>query len=118
MSEDRSSYIRAVLAAYVELPDTPDRPRPPDRTLAAQLFDRDVPLSTVYDALTLAYARRVLRPVEAPPLPRVRSLHYFLPVIEELVLTPLPNMYVDYLRLKLNRAGFKPGPCSKNRVSS
>jgi len=118
VSEQRSSYVRAVLAAYTELPDTPDRARPPDRTLAAQLYDREVPLSTVFDALTLAYARRSLRPADAPALPRVRSLYYFLPVIDELVQTPLPKMYVDYLQLKLTRAGFKPGPCSKNRVSS
>jgi hypothetical protein len=118
MSEDRLSYVRAVLAAYIDLPDTPDRPRPPDRVLADQLFDRQIPIATVYDALILAFARRTLRDPEAPPLPRVRSLYYFLPVIEEIVQTPLPKMYVDYLRMKLTRAGFNPGSCSKNRVSS
>jgi hypothetical protein len=29
------------------------------------------------------------------------SLAYFLPVIEELKLQPLPDGYLDYLRLKL-----------------
>ena len=37
----------------------------------------------VIDALVLAAARRLLRPAEALPLKMVRSLAYFLPVIEE-----------------------------------
>jgi len=83
MSEDpRREYVRAVLAAYVELGDTPDRARPADRALAAQLFDREIPLNLVRDALILAYARRTLRPPDTPPLPPVRSLYYFMPVIE------------------------------------
>lgn len=102
MTEDsRQDYVRAVLAAYLALADTPDRPRPADRALAAQLYDRDIALQIVQDALILAYARRTLRPPEVPPLPPVRSLYYFLPVIEELIKKPLPNMYVDYLRAKL-----------------
>ncbi len=108
MTEDpRRDYLRAVLAAYVELRDTPDRPRPPDRTLAAQLYAREIPLKVVRDALILAYARRTLRPPDAVPLPRVRSLYYFLPVIEELLKKPLPHMYIDYLRAKLKSA--QPG---------
>jgi len=37
----RQDYISAVLTAYTELPDTPRSARPSDRTLAAQLYDRD-----------------------------------------------------------------------------
>ncbi len=104
MTEDsQPEYVRAVLAAYVALADTPDRPRPADRAMAAQLYDRKIPLQIVRDALILAYARRTLRPPEAPPLPPVRSLCYFLPVIEELLKKPLPNLYIDYLKAKLER---------------
>jgi len=101
--DSRQDYVRAVLAAYVGWADTPDRPRPADRVLAAQLYERDIALQIVRDALILAYARRTLRPPEAPPLPPVRSLYYFLPVIEELIKKPLPNMYIDYLKAKLKR---------------
>jgi hypothetical protein len=105
MSEDpRREYVRAVLAAYVELADTPDRPRPADRALAAQFYDREIPLELVRDALILAYARRTLRAPDAPLLAPVRSLYYFLPVIEELLKKPLPNMYIDYLKAKLKRS--------------
>jgi len=35
------------------------------------------------------------------PLPRIRSLAYFQPVIEELQDHPVPDGYLDHLRLKL-----------------
>jgi hypothetical protein len=116
VSHERTTYLRAVLAAYVALPDTPERPRHPDRTVAARLYDRRVPLATVTDALTLASARRTFRAPEAPALPPIRSLAYFLPVIDELLAHPLPNGYIEYLTAKLRRAGRANRP--ENRVSS
>ncbi len=52
-------------------------------------------------ALPLASARRAARPANAVPLGRIRSLHYFLPVVEELLVHPLPQSYVAYLRSKV-----------------
>lgn len=112
----RRGYVRAVLDAYLGLVDTPDRPRPPDRLLAARLHDDDVPLSTVLDAILLASARRLIRPGDRPPLPRVRSLHYFLPVIEELQQTPLPNGYAHYLRVKIAKASANSEPTARESV--
>ena len=54
-------------------------------------------------ALLLATLRRLSRPSELPPLPKIRSLAYFLPVIAELQQQPLPDGYLDYLRLKLRK---------------
>ena len=34
------------------------------------------------------------------PLGPIRSLHYFLPIIEELLARPVPESYVAYLRGK------------------
>lgn len=90
-------YVQALLRAYRQLPDTPDRPRPPDRRLAKQLHDRDIPLDTVKDAIVLASARRLIRPPQAPQLSPIRSLYYFVPVIEELLQNPLPKGYARYL---------------------
>ena len=36
-SLERRSYVCALLASYLELPDTPSRSRPPDRALARVL---------------------------------------------------------------------------------
>ena len=36
-----------------------------------------------------------------PPLPPIRFLHYFVPLLEEVLATPLALEYVQYLRSKL-----------------
>jgi hypothetical protein len=48
--------------------------------------------------MRLALARRNARPPDADPLPPIRSLHYFMPVIDELPPGPPPEGYLDYLR--------------------
>lgn len=99
---ERQRYVRALLEAYIELPETPGCPRPPDRRLAGQLYDRSIPLRLVQDAFIVASARRLLRPAQAPRLSSIRSLYYFLPVIEELLTHPLPHGYIDYAQRKLH----------------
>ena len=96
--ESQKDYVQAVLRLYRRLPGTPTRPRQADRQLAAKLHRRDVPLDVVEVALRLATARRNARPADADPLPPVRSLHYFLPVIDELPQRTPPEGYLDYLR--------------------
>jgi hypothetical protein len=96
-------YVAAVLTHYADLPDTPLRPSPMDQSLARKLHQEEVPLSLVESALLLATLRRLARSSELPPLPRVRSLAYFLPVIAELQQQPLPDGYLAYLRLKLQQ---------------
>lgn len=101
MDNDVRLYVNTVLDLYLALPETPTRVSRFDRSLALQLFQRAVPRSTIEDAFLLASARRLCRPVDAPPLGPIRSLHYFLPVIEEIIDHPLPTGYVHYLRHKL-----------------
>jgi hypothetical protein len=96
-------YVTAVLVLYADLPDTPLRPSPQDQSLARRLYEQGVPLSLVESALLLASLRRLIRPAEAQPLPPIRSLAYFQPVIAELQQQPLPNGYLDYLRLKFRK---------------
>ena len=57
----------------------------PDRMLAAQLYQRGVSVSVIENAFVLAATRRLMRPADAPPLGTIRSLAYFLPVIEEVL---------------------------------
>ena len=94
------AYVAAVLMLYVDLPDTPLRPSPQDQALARRLHEQGVPLSLVEAALLLGSLRRLIRPADLPPLPHIRSLAYFQPVITELQQQPLPDGYIDYLRLK------------------
>ena len=98
---DSATYIAAVLALYVDLPDTPLRTSIQDQWQARRLQERGVPLHTVESALLLASLRRRMRPADVPPLPPIRSFAYFLPVIDELLIHPAPDNYCAYLRLKL-----------------
>lgn len=98
-----AAFVAQVLTLYLDLPDTPLRPSPADQSLARKLFLETVPLSLIESALLLGTLRRLSRAPDQPPLLKIRSLAYFLPVIEELQLQPLPDGYLDYLRLKLRR---------------
>jgi hypothetical protein len=103
LGSEEVTYVAAVLTQYADLPDTPLRPSPPDQALARKLHRDGVPLPLVESALLLATLRRLTRSVDLPPLPKIRSLAYFLPVIEELQQQPLSDGYLDYLRLKLRK---------------
>jgi len=100
---DAAKYAAAVLLLYVDLPDTPLRASVQDERQARRLHERGIPLRVVESAMLLASLRRLVRPADVPPLPPIRSLAYFQPVIEELLAHPVPNNYLEYLRLKLCR---------------
>ena len=97
-------YIRQVLEAYRKTPGTTGTVRRPDRLLAAQLQQRGVPLVAIENALVLAAARRLIRPAGAPALGTIRSLAYFLPVIEEVLALRVHPDYFRYLRQKMERS--------------
>jgi hypothetical protein len=94
-------YVATVLTLYVDLPDTPLHASAQDQWLARKLHQQGVPLSLIESALLLATLRRLARPEGLPPLATIHSLAYFQPVIAELQQQPLPDGYLDYLRLKL-----------------
>lgn len=101
----QEEYVRQVLQAYRQTPGTMGAIRRADRLLAAQLYQRGLPLKVVENALVLAATRRLIRPADAPPLGTIRSLAYFLPVIEEVFEQRLSPDYFEYLRHKLARIG-------------
>jgi hypothetical protein len=112
---DSAAYVATVVMAYVELPETPLSANLQDHRQARRLHDRGIPLRIVESALLLGSLRRLIRPAELPPLPPIRSLAYFQPVIDELLVHPMPDNYLDYLRIKLNRfAARSASPVQKN----
>jgi hypothetical protein len=100
----QEEYIRQVLEAYRKTPGTMGTVRRADRLLAAQLYQRGLSVKVIENALVLAATRRLIRPAEAPPLATIRSLAYFLPVIEEVLELRVSPDYFAYLRHKLARA--------------
>lgn len=106
---DRNNFVRAVLDLYLGLPHSAARrPSTHDRRLAGQLFDRCVPFELIHAALLLAILRRSARPA-APPLPAIRSLHYFLPLIDEFIASPPDPDYVRYLHDRFRSIAGRPG---------
>ena len=101
---DQHDYVRRLLEAYRVTPGTSGAVRRPDRVLAAQLYERGVPLEAVENALVLAATRRMIRPAGTTPLGTIRSLAYFSPVIEEVLQMQVSTEYFHYLRHKLQRA--------------
>jgi hypothetical protein len=95
------AYVRAVRTVYLELPNTHPSFSRSDRRLAEDLFRRNIPFHVVRSALLLATARRLCRNPAVPSLPPVRSLHYFMPAIDEILRQPLPVRYVRYLESKI-----------------
>ncbi len=100
---DQEEYIRQVLEAYRKTPGTMGTVRRPDRMLAAQLYQRGVAVSVIENALVLAAARRLMRPGNAPPLGTIRSLAYFLPVIDEVLDMRVSPEYFQHIRRKLEK---------------
>jgi len=94
-------YVLTVLDEYVSFPGTPCRASRQDRRLARDLYEQAVPLAAVRAALLMGVARRTFRSSHVWPLPSVRTLHYFVPIVEEVLHCPPEPGYVDYLALKL-----------------
>jgi hypothetical protein len=101
----QEEYVRQVLEAYRKTPGTMGTVRRADRLLAAQLYQRGLSLRVIENALVLAATRRLVRPADAPRLGTIRSLAYFLPVIEEVLELRISPDYFQYLRHKLTRVG-------------
>ena len=101
----QEEYVGRVLEAYRNTPGTTGKIRRPDRMLAAQLYQRGVSVTVIENALVLAAARRLIRPPEAMPLGTIRSLAYFVPVIEEVLELRISPDYFQYVRHKLRRIG-------------
>jgi hypothetical protein len=107
-----AAYVAALILLYIDLPDTPLRPSPQDQSTARRLYQQSVPLSLAEGALLLASWRRLTRDSNLPPLPPIRSLAYFQPVIAELQQQPLTDGYLDYLRAKFQKLSTRSRKCA------
>jgi hypothetical protein len=97
----QKEYVRRVLSAYGATPGT-----------TGNIADKTVswPLNCINGlcrcrwwriALVLAAARRLFRSARVSPLGTIRSLAYFLPVIEEVLSLDVSPDYFRYLRHKI-----------------
>lgn len=100
----KKDYVRRILEAYRRTPGTTGVVRRNDRLLAADLYDRGVSPVIVENALVLAASRRIFRPPDAIALQPIRSLHYLIPVINEVRQLRISQDYFRYLRFHIDRA--------------
>lgn len=118
-------YVTAIRAALDDLPEPHGGFRPDDRRLALELHRRGVPIEIFRAAIRLATLRRLLRDPALPRLAPVRSLRYYLPVLDELLRTPPDPTWLAYLaarvatlapRLRENPDPAAVGSCPDFRV--
>jgi hypothetical protein len=103
-------YVTEVLKLYLQLPETPTKANSNDKITAIGFNERNIPMSTVESAFLLASVRRLGRSPDLPPLSPIRSLAYFLPVIQEILNNPISDDYLKYLQVKIRSL------CSRNRT--
>jgi hypothetical protein len=107
----RRAYVDAVVRNYLRLPGTPLRASRRDRRLAAELYERRIPLRLVWAAFVVATARRTIRSPTERKLEKIRTLYYFLPALDEAIDTPFDPDYVEYLASRI-----RPFVAEKERV--
>lgn len=100
-------YVTRVLDQYAKLPGTLRRVLRQDRRTALDLYRRGVRLDVVENAFVLALARRTFRK-DTGGLEPIRCLHYFVPVVDELIDEPPLPEYLEYLKNRLITAGVLP----------
>ena len=97
----QKDYVDAVLETYVSLPDTPNRTRRDDRYLAITWYRQGIMVFQAIAAMMLATERRTFREPDALPLEPIRSLRYFVPIVEEIQHLGIDESYLRYLQQRL-----------------
>jgi len=97
----QNEYITRLLQLYLQQSNTPNRFSRYDRKLAEHLFNQGVSLDEMKAAFLLASARRAARNPNPFPLGPIRSLYYFLPILQEVQLNKPSDGYLNYLKSKL-----------------
>ncbi len=98
---EAEQYVRQTLEGYRSLTTTCGGVRPADERLARSLYQKRIPLYAIEGAFILVQARRNARHPSRPPLPPIGSLAYFLPILREILNTPVDPAEISFLWLKM-----------------
>ncbi len=98
---NRKQYVQRTLEEYRTTPTACGRVRRADHDFALSLYQKAIPFTAVEGAFVLAAARRTARDPRRQPLAPIGSLRYFLPIIREILDTPIDPGEISYLWLKM-----------------
>lgn len=104
---EQDRYLHRLLDSYRRLPGTLGRVLRVDRRTALALYRRRIDLDVIHHAFILGTARRTFATYPASSVP-IRTLRYFLPLIDEVLDSPPDPEYLGYLRLRLRLADLHP----------
>lgn len=104
-ADDADRYVSEIIRLYRATPTVLGRVRAADHMLARRLYDERVPIYAVRNALILGAARRVLHNGFSTPMPPVRSLHYFVPLVREVMDRPPGYREMEQLVDQLRQHG-------------
>lgn len=101
-SQAEAEYVECVKRSFLAHPIVRSSFGAADRRLARDLYDQGTPFQQVERALLLGLARKYTSWLNLKRGLAITSLHYFLPVLEEVQHTQVSDGYWTYLKLRLD----------------
>lgn len=100
-SQSETEYVDCIKRWFLAHPIVRASFGAADRELAGDLYRRGTPLKQVERALLLGLARKYTSWLNTQNAAPITSLHYFLPLIEEVGQTQVSDSYWSYLEMRL-----------------
>lgn len=96
-------YVGSVRKRFMTLGCTTGRFGASDERLAGSFEQKGIPLTVIEDAMLIGACRKYVSWINSGPSAPIASLHYFEPIIEEVIERPFPPGYREYMRLQVNK---------------
>ena len=101
--DEKESYVGSVRKRFLTLGCTTGHFSPSDERLAGSFEQKGIPLTVIEDAMLIGACRKYVSWLNSGPSAPIASLHYFEPIIEEVVERPFPPGYRDYMQLQVDK---------------
>lgn len=101
--DEEGSYVGSVRKWFLTLGCTIGRFSPSDERLAGSLEQKGIPLAVIEDAMLIGGCRKYVSWLNSGASAPIASLHYFEPIIDEVIERPFAPGYRDYMRLQVDK---------------
>lgn len=103
LRDEQALYLQAVEALFLSRPCVRSRFSSADRKLASEWFQSGIDLAMVEQAIVLGCGRKYVSWLNGLQGEPIGSLHYFLPVLEEISKFDLSSEYQSFNRSQVER---------------